>query len=241
MGYSEAEKTVMPLAFLVLFIFSLLLTLFIRRKPIKLRSIPTATIAVLLLFIEAVKQIRNFCGEFDSFYLPFHYCSLFVPIFILAELCGAHLSRIFRPIAVSMSFVVSAGLYIYPSGIMGNACETFGELFTSTHSFIFHHLIVLYLILTVLLGLARLKYKDALKIGILGAVYMAIAIPLSYAINTNFNNILRSVIPILENFRLEYGQALYISLIFLAMTVGMSLSTLLYISIQNTILKILRK
>lgn len=241
MGYSEAEKIVMPLALLTLIILSLFFTLLLYRKPTKMRSIPTVIIAVLLIAIELVKQIRNLCGDFNSFQLPFHYCSLFVPIFALAELLGKRLSRIFRPIAVSMSFVVSAGLYIYPTGIIGSACENFGKVFTATHSFIFHHLIVWYLILTILLRLAILTYKDALNVGILGAVYMAAAIPLSYALNTNYNNILESVIPLLEDFRLNFGQAPYIFLLFLAMTLGMSLATLLYIGIQNAFFRLFKK
>lgn len=233
MSYSEYDKIVLPLTLLAIILAVSLVAVVLRNKSESIRSIPTKAVTVFMLFIEIIKQRWNLLGKFDAFYLPFHYCSLFIFVFILAELCGKRLSRIFRPIAICMSFIVSAAMYVYPHGIMGDATESFGKVFKNTHGFIFHHLIVLYMILVIALRLSTPGFKDALHVGILGTVYMSFAIPLSYILNTNYNNILTSVIPLMENIRNNYGQAVYIVLLTLFMTIGTFLGSLIYIAIQK--------
>lgn len=235
MGYSEYDKKVLPILFLSIVALAVVLAILFRRKSERIRSIPTAIIAIALLFIEIVKQRWNFLGDFDLYCLPFHYCSLFLLIIPLAELCGVKLSRIFRPIATCMAFTVSASMYVFPNGIIGNACEVFGESFYRTHTLIFHHLIVLYFVLSVLLRLYKPRWHDALGVGIAGALYVVVAIPIAYKFNVNYCNILESIIPVMEKFRIEYGQVAYTVMLSVCLTFGTALASLLYIGSHKLI------
>ncbi|MBE6531285.1 MAG: hypothetical protein E7679_04250 [Ruminococcaceae bacterium] len=235
MYYTEYDKSVLPLVLLVIVAFVAILALFLRKKSERVRAIPCAMVAVALLFIEIVKQRWNLIGEqgFDRFFLPFHYCSLFLIVFPLAELCGERLSRIFRPIATCMAFMVSVAMYVYPQGIMGNATESFGVAFKETHGFIFHHLVLLYFLLVVAMRLCRPRVRDAVRLGMIGVAYTAVALPLAYKLETNYCNFLESVIPVFENFRIEYGQDVYTVVLILFMTFGTMISAFVYIGVYT--------
>ena len=240
MIYSEYDKRILPLVFLAIVAVALILGFLLRHRSQRVRAIPTAVVAVALLFIEAVKQRWNLLGEFDPFNLPLHYCSLFLLLLPLAELCGARCSRIFRPTATCMAFMVSVATYVYPRGIMGEATELFGISFKETHGFIFHHLVLLYLLLVITLRLSRPRIRDAVFLGLLGVLYVAAVLPIAQRLETNYCNFLESVIPIVENFRLNYGQRVYTILISLSVTVGAVGSGMIYIGISTALNKLWR-
>ena len=232
MNYSEADKAVLPVVFLAMVAVVAILALILWRRSERIRAIPTAIVAIALIFIEIVKQRWNILGDFDLYFLPFHYCSLFFIVIPLAELCGPRMSRIFRPIATCMAFMVSAAMYVYPQGIMGTASENFGVNFKQTHGFIFHHLVVLYLLLVIGMRLGRPRWRDALRVGLVGAVYCALAIPLAHNFQSNYCNFLDSVIPAVENMRLEYGQLKYTLFIAAALTLGAIFSAFICIGLD---------
>ena len=237
--YSEVDKQVLPPVLLSIVIVVAILAILLRKKSERIRAIPCAIVALLLLFIEVVKQRWHLLGEFDYFYLPFHYCSLFFLVIPLAELFGTRLSSIFRPIAVCMSFMVSVAMYVYPCGIMGDL-ELLGEAFKQTHGFLFHHLILLYFLLAVAMRLCRPRPRDAFLMGGLGVVYVAVALPLAYTWNTNYCNFLESAIPALEALRPEWGQLKYTVFTVLTVTVGGTFSAFVYITLYTVVSKLLR-
>lgn len=240
MYYTEYDKSVLPLVLLAMVAFVAILALLLRKKSERVRAIPCAIVAIALLFIEIIKQRWNLNGEFDLFFLPFHYCSLFLIVFPLAELCGMRLSRIFRPIATCMAFMVSVAMYVYPQGIMGNATESFGVAFKETHGFIFHHLVLLYFLLVVAMRLCRPRARDAVRLGMIGVAYTAVALPLAYKLETNYCNFLESVIPVFENFRIEYGQNVYTIVLVFFITFGTMISAFVYIGLYTIANKFLK-
>lgn len=233
MGYSEYDKRVLPIVLVAMILISIILAMVLRRKSWRIRSIPTAIIAIVMIFIEIIKQRCNILGEFNYYYLPFHYCSLFLIVFPLAELCGEKLSRIFRPVATCMAFIVSVAMYVFPSGIIDGASELFGKDFYKTHTFIFHHLLVLYVLLVSSMQLCKVRFRDAVNVGAIGLVYLVVAIPIANKFQENYCNLLYSVIPPLENFRLTYGQGAYRLLLILALTVGTMIGSLVYMALSN--------
>lgn len=235
MEWSVYDKQVLPVVFLCILLCSLILGLLLRRLSPRIRAIPMAVIAVLLLLLEIVKQLWNLLGEFTYYNLPLHYCSMFIPVFLLAEVCGERLSRIFRPIGVYMSFVVTVGMYIMPDGIIGTGSELFGQTFKATHTMLMHHLVVLYLLLSVALKLYRPRLRDAIGVGVLGAVYVSFAVPLSHHLDANYCNFLESVIPVMENIRLAHGQVIYTVLVALALTFGMMLGATVYYLLYHAV------
>lgn len=235
MIYSEYDMRILPQVFLVILFVVVILSFLLRRKSERVRAIPTAIVAVMLLFIEVVKQRWNLRGEFELFHLPFHYCSLFFLVIPLAELGGKHLSHIFRPIATCMTFLVSVAMYVYPNAIMGTATETLGKDFKETHGFIFHHLILLYFFLVIGMRLCRPRVRDAFHMGGIGMAYTAVVLPLAVNLDVNYCNFQYSVIPFLESLRLEYGQALYTLLIVFFITVGATFSAFVYLALYHAV------
>lgn len=233
MSYSEHDKILLPLTLFGIICVASLLAVILRRKSVRVRSIPCACVAVALLFIEVIKQRWNILGDFNYHFLPFHYCSMFLLFIPLAELCGPSLSRIFRPIASCMAFSVSLGMYIYPKGMLSDSSELLGSDFYCTHSFIFHHLIVLYFVLVLALRLCNPHFRDVLIVGGIGILYNVTATPISYHFNSNYGNILKSMIPILEKYRLDNGQAKYIILLTILLALGTMLASSIYIALQK--------
>ena len=240
MAYSEYDKKVLPLLLLALVLLAVTLGILLRRRSERVRSIPTAIIALAILFNEIIKQRWNLLGEFNAFYLPFHYCSLFLIVIPLAELFGRRMSHVFRPIGASMAFIVTVAMYVSPDGIIGNASETFGTDFYRTSTFVFHHLIVMYLMLVIMLRLCKPRLRDAALVGAVGAVYAWVALKASYHFEANYCNFLTSNVPFMENFRLSYGQTKYTALMCIVLTVGVALGSLVFIVIYRLIATCIR-
>lgn len=228
MEWSVYDKQVLPVVFLYIVLASLALGLLLRRCSPRVRAIPMALVALALLFIEIVKQRWNLLGEFTYYNLPLHYCSMFIPVYLLAELGGVRLARIFRPIGVYMSFVVTVGMYLLPNAIIGSGCELFGQTFKATHTMLMHHFVVAYLILSIALRLYRPRLRDALYAGAVGIAYVALALPLAYRFDANYCNFLESVVPAIEYIRTEFGQVVYTVFVSVALTFGMALGSSLY-------------
>ncbi len=237
--YSEADKRILPPVFLTMVAVVAILAILLRKKSERVRAIPMSIVALLLLFIEVVKQRWNLLGEFNYYYLPLHYCSLFFVVIPFAELFGARMSRVFRPIAVCMSFMVSVAMYVYPRGIMGDV-ELIGENFKVTHGFLFHQLVLLYFMLAVAMRLCSARPRDAFLMGGIGVVYSAAALPLAYRWNANYCNFLESEIPPLEALRPEWGQLNYTVFTVLAITVGGAFSAFVYIVLHKAVSKLLK-
>ena len=226
--YTASDARVLPAFFALLLFAAIVIALLLRDKPRWMRRIPTVMIALALLFIEGVKQRWNILGGFDPYMLPLHYCSLFAILIPLAELCGGWISRLLRPAVAAMAFVVSVAMYNCPGGILGHACENFGMEFRATHTFLFHHLVVLYLFLVVTMHLCTPRLRDVWAVGAVGLAYAAVAIPLSYALDANYCNYLKSVIPFIEELRLQYGQIAHAVIITLFITVGAMVGALIF-------------
>lgn len=235
MFYTEYDKSVLPPLLLAIVAVVAILAILLRNKPEWVRAIPTALVAVALLFIEVVKQRWNILGEFDPYHLPFHYCSLFFVVVPLAELFGKRASRIFRPIATCMSFMVVVAMYVYPQGIMNTDLNFLGVDFKATHGVIFHHLILLYFLLVVAMRLCRPVPRDALNMGIVGLAYASVVFPLSCVFGENYCNFLYSVIPPLESLREAFGQDLYTVFTIFAITAGAIFSAFVYLALYYTV------
>ena len=235
MGYSEYDKIILPRVLLGIIFVAVILAIILRRRSLLIRGIPCALIAITLIFFEIVKLRWNFLGDYNPRFLPFHYCSMFLLVIPLAELCGPRLSRIFRPIAACIAFSVSVGMYLYPVGMLGAASEMLGIDFYRTHSFIFHHLLVLYFVLVVALQLCNPKFYHVFIVGGIAIFYNMAATYLSYHFDANYGNILESMIPILEEYRLNNGQEKYIIVLTVLLALGTMLGSVIYIGSHKLI------
>jgi len=190
------------------------------------KYIPLKVIAVLLIVLEAAKQINavGTDGTYDLYALPFHYCSLFLYLLPLhAFYRGKH-----RHIVDAATFGCLASLtmlmLLMPAVIYSEeSIKGFFMSFGDFHTVIFHHLVILYFMLTVTLKLYELRtVHDLAVISVFLTVYVSIATILSYSLKVNFHNLYRCNIAFIEEMRLAviarigmWGSVFYVGILFI--------------------------
>ncbi len=215
-NYSSSQKLFMPIALLVMIVLGVVLRLLLKNKSEKVKNIPLTIIAFMLLGLEIGKQIYYlFFVEYITYALPFHFCTLVIFVIILTQVFGKKLNAFFKPIAFSFSGLATFMLYIAPTSLIGNSLDNLFLNYYTFHTCAFHHLLVLYFILTISLGTYQPKLTDCFK-NVGGIIFYGLyATPIAFALNTNYVNILKSTIGILENIRLSCGQFVYDAIWFL--------------------------
>ena len=114
-----------------------------------------------------------------------------------------------RTIAIITSFYLFAIFYFGPRGIIGGACENIFRDYSSFHTFTFHHLAMLYFMLSVTLKQFNPDRKDIKMFIMCMSIYFFTALCCSYIFDTNYINLLRNNITFMENLRLTCGQIIY--------------------------------
>jgi len=202
----------------------------LKNKSYETQLLPLKICTVLLLLLEVAKQVMGFVTGYDKYWIPLHFCSLFLYSHPLACFVKGKLRDTFMVIAgvVSTCLFLFMTVYpnlIYPEGAissMWNYVTGRGGSFFDMHTVLFHSIALFTFYLFMFQGLARFKMKrDVIAILIAFAIYCVIVGPLSQLIDTNFNNFVRSNAPFLENFRQSmlqslgafFGQTVYVLMI----------------------------
>ena len=208
--YTDAEKTVMPFAFCILLVITILLWLLLRKKSERWQSLPFQAIAVLLVGGEIVKQIVAIKQGYDFWWLPLHFCSMYIIWFTLAEFTKGEMRKTMQSVAFVATLYLAVAMYSYPSSVLSAACENIFAWFFTAHSFFFHHLVILYLLLSIAFKRFHPKKRDAWTWMICFGCYFAVATVCAYTFQENFFGILNgNLLPILEPIRLKIGQFWY--------------------------------
>ena len=156
--YSSAESFWLPIMLVIIIVVCLCLGLILKNKPEKIKRIPLIIIAIILLILEVVKQLYNaFNGSYSTWIIPLHFCSMFVFLIPLAEFFNGKIRDMSQALAFTCSFMFVALFYFQPSGVLGNATSNVFGSFNSFHTFVYHHLIILYFGLTISLNLYKPK------------------------------------------------------------------------------------
>ena len=210
MNYSDSEKFIIPLMFLILASITVLLWLVLRNKSKAVQSIPFIVITVLLIVGEVIKQIKCIQEGYDYWNIPLHFCSTYFVWLSLAEFSFGKMRKTMQNIAFVATVYLFVGMYYSPSGIFGDACDHIFENYLDTHTVLFHHLVILYFMLSIALKRFQPKKKDAWVWMGCFALYFTVAAICAYRLNENYFNILDSEnIPFMETFRLWAGQVVY--------------------------------
>ncbi len=231
--YSKDDLIALPIAFAIMAVYVLTVFLIFRKKDEKHRRIPLIIPTVLLLILEIIKQVRNVAVDFDTYSLPFHYCSLFAFFFPLAELAPRRIADFFRPIAFATSFTVSLFFYFSPVGVIGSSSSYLTTAFLPFHSFVYHHLVIVYAAVSILLRCYTPKRDDWKGVLTVMSAYCCIALPLSHILNTNYCNFLTSVIPPMEKLRLAAGQAVFSVVMCIGIAGGTAAISFIYYSVYR--------
>lgn len=212
--YTASEKFLMPRLFLILLILTVILWLLLRNRSKAVQSIPFVLITLALIAGEVVKQIKAKERGYDYWDIPLHFCSTYFIWFSLAEFTRGKVRQTMQNIAVISSLYGVLGMYISPTGVLGEACENVFENYFTAHTVIFHHLVVLYLMLSIAFHRFHPRKSDAWVWVVCFSIYFAVAVYCAYTLDTNYFNILDSEnIPQLESFRLWAGQGWYNALL----------------------------
>ena len=217
--YTKEELIILPIMLLSIILISIILYFVLRNKSDKQKNMPLAIISVLILILEVIKQYKGITTGYSNWMLPFHFCSLFLLYLPLSTLTKNETIKTF---ASTMSFVCCTLLvillYLSPGVIIPESTK---NLFFHTndffdfHTFVYHHLVVLYYFIALFLKQFKIpnNYYIHILIGI--SLYAAVAIPSAYFFNANFCNILFSNIQLFESIRLSTNQFIYNVLLFL--------------------------
>ena len=209
MGYTKAECVVLPIAFLIMLLFSLLLRVLLLNKGEKIKRIPFLVVTILMVGGEIAKQIRGIIVGYDLWWIPLHFCSTFFLWFSLAEFSKGEIAKRMKSVAFLASFCVVVAIYLSPRSIIGSACEHILSDFLTAHSFFFHQLIIFYFLLSLALNRVKIQKKDVLYWTICMSSYFLIALVSAYALDTNYFSIRYFPLEVIDSFRIVYGQAWY--------------------------------
>lgn len=214
--------TLIP-SFIVMVLFAILLARLIGNKDEKIRMIPIQIIAVIIIVIEIIKQVQSLVEGYDLYFIPLHFCSLFIffiPLFAFYKGKGKEYIRSFAVIASAM---MSVFLLVYPDLIYsaGNVLNM-GKEFLSFHTVVFHNLVLFAFVLIIALKLYNFNAKRDIKVILIGfSIYCVVAASMAQILKTNYNNFYTCNIGPIANFvetvkdKIGYvaGQTLYVSIV----------------------------
>lgn len=210
MTWTKNEIIVMPLALIITIFLAIFICKITKNKDEKIKFIPLQIISITMVVLEIIKQILSFeNGKYKTWSTPLHFCSMFMFIFVLASFSKGTLKKFGLALSNAFSAIFFALFYVSPSGIIGNACDNIFANFFTFHTFIYHHLIILFFLIMIISKLYIPQIKDFSYVSIGLTTYIAIALPMAHILNVNFCTILYSNIPIMENIRLSLGQIPY--------------------------------
>lgn len=209
MGYTKAERVVLPIAFLIMLLITLLLRALLLDKPEKIKKIPFIVITILMISGELIKQILGVVKGYDLWWIPLHFCSTFFIWFSLAEFTKGEFAKGMKTVAFLATLCLVVAIYLFPRAIISNACENIFADFSTAHSFFFHHLVILYFLLSLALKRVNIQKKSAYYWMACMSIYFIITLIFAYALNTNYFAVLYFPLEFFDEFRIAFGQVSY--------------------------------
>lgn len=216
--------------FIVFAVVAFILSLALKNKDLETRLLPLKICTAVLLLLEVAKQIVGIATGYSTYWIPLHFCSLFLYIHPLACFYkGKHREK-FLVLAGVVSTCLFLFMAVYPNVIysddairsMWDYVTGRGGSFFELHTVLFHGIGTFTFFLFVFQGLAKFNVKkDVLLVVLAYGLYCLIVGPLAQLIDTNFNNFVHSNAPFLEDIRLGIinsagvvlGQIVYVLII----------------------------
>lgn len=211
LSWTEADKRVLPIALLVIIILTLVVYIIFRKKSDKIKNIPLIIITISMLVMEVAKQTISIRQGYDLWHVPLHFCSLFIYWFpLMTFFKDGKIKRFGTTMSFAAAMSVFVCFYLSPGDILGpnNTANVF-ENFFSVHTFVYHHLIFLYLFVGLSLNMFKLNKNCFIHVVIGISMYGAAALFFAYRLNTNYCNLLTSQIDFVEGWRQSLGQIPY--------------------------------
>ena len=188
-------------------------------------------ILVILLFIgEFGKQI-SVLSDYSANYLPFHYSSTYYLTFALLAFGRGRVKHFGACTSFIGGVMLFVTMTVNPHAVVGDTANMF-ESYYHAYSY-FYHIAVLLIWLIMLLGNEyRWKRGDIFRYAAFFAGWLCVAVPAAFYFRMNYAGILHSFIPLLETFRLKYGQIPYLLVYAAFILVSAELLFLLFRALQ---------
>ena len=210
MSWSKSEIIVLPIAFAVCLVLSLISYFCFRRKQGIVKTLPLILITSVMLILECVKQVRSIIEGYSLWNIPLHFCSLFLYFYPLAVFTKGKVCQFGKTMSLVCSLMFFALFYINPSSIINDSCSNILGSFSSFHTFVYHHLIIVFLLTSLMLNFYEYKKENFTYVLWGFSVYASVGILLSQILKVNFCNLLESNIPFMETLRVNAGQLVYL-------------------------------
>ncbi len=235
--WTKAEAIVLPIALVIVLFVAILISYLLRNKREIIKKIPLMIITTIVLVLEVIKQILSIMDGYETWSIPLHFCSLFLYFYTFASFCKGKVAEYGKTMCfVAATFFIIL-FYINPSSIIGSSSENIFLTFNTFHTFVYHHLILLFYFIMLFSKLYKPSKRDYIYVIVWITSYALVAIPLAHILDTNFCNLLTSNIPFMETLRLNAGQFVYTMVMVLFGLVGGELivlvSNLIYKKIKN--------
>ena len=216
--------------FIVYAALAFILSRILRNKDYETRLLPLKICTVILLVLEVVKQIKGIVTGYDTYWIPLHFCSLFLYFHPIACFYKGKYRDRFMMIAGVVSTCLFLFMAIYPNVIysddairsMWDFVTGRGGTFFELHTVLFHGIGTFTFFLFMFQGLVGFDTKkDIVTVLITYGAYCLIVGPVAQIIDTNYNNFVHSNAPFLENIRTSiidglgafFGQTVYVLII----------------------------
>ena len=216
--------------FIVYIVLAFILSRLLKDKDYEKQLLPLKICTILLLVLEVIKQLRGFIVGYDSYWIPLHFCSLFLYFHPIACFYKGKYRNTFMLIAGVVSACLFLFMAVYPNIVYSDdAIRSMwayttgrGGGFSELHTVLFHGIGLFTFFLFIFQGLIKFETKKDIKTVIITyAIYCLFVGPFAQLIDVNFNNFVHSNAPFLEDLRLNIinstgkflGQTIYVVMI----------------------------
>jgi len=174
-GWSDMDFAVLPATLLIIILISLALYAILKNKSDRIKEIPLIVITCILLVLEVIKQVREFRSGYDYWAIPLHFCSLFLYFYPLAVFAKGKIKDFGKTMSLVCSSLMFIMFYINPDSIIGRGTTTnFLTSYGLFHTFIYHHLVILFLVLSIMLNFYKFKKENFIHVLIGFSLYAII-------------------------------------------------------------------
>ena len=204
----EHLRTLLP-SLAVMLLLSVLLRLWLKNKPWRVRMIPIQVVACILILLEIGKQGLSFARGYDLYHIPLHFCSLVLFSLPAFAFYRGKYQRQVACIAVGLTAAVFVLTAIYPALIYSAwDIQNYFNNYFAFHTVTFHNLAMFAFMLMVALDVYQPKKGEWKYPVIFIGAYCIVAAIAAHLIQTNFNNLYRCNVAPLEAIRVSIQEAI---------------------------------
>lgn len=208
--WTNIEKKIIPLVLVLIIAFSVFIWYLLKNKSNNIKRIPFIIITLLILLLELIKQILLIKNGYNFWGFPIHFCSLFLYLYPLELFTKGKIQSFSRTMILVCSIWMICMFYMHPSSIIGNATNNIFADFGMFHTFIYHHLIVLYFTLGIALNLFNtITSKSYIHVSIGFPIYALFVVPAAHLFDINFVSLLYNNFKPFDSIRISYGYGAY--------------------------------